>query len=114
MEYIIEKFLIKKGFNPNQKGFRCFREGLMLLLDDDNLLDSLTKELYPLIGKKLNSTASKVERAMRYSLITSGYDMTNGKLLALFLIEIKGLKRDYEVEDLSNRMYIYKREEVTS
>ncbi|MBU3145595.1 sporulation transcription factor Spo0A [Clostridium sp. CF012] len=56
------------GIPAHIKGFMFLREAINLVVNDIGLLSSVTKELYPAIGKKFNTTASKVERAMRHAI----------------------------------------------
>ena len=56
------------GIPAHIKGYMFLREAINLVVDDIGLLSSVTKELYPSIGKKFNTTASKVERAMRHAI----------------------------------------------
>ena len=53
------------GVPAHIKGYKYLREAINMLVDNIDLLSSVTKELYPLIGEKFNTTASRVERAMR-------------------------------------------------
>jgi len=56
------------GIPAHIKGYMYVREAISMAVDDMELLSAVTKELYPLIGKKFNTTASKVERAIRHSI----------------------------------------------
>jgi len=56
------------GVPAHIKGYMYLREAINMLVKDMNLLSSVTKELYPLIGEKFNTTASRVERAMRHAI----------------------------------------------
>ncbi|MCB2295922.1 sporulation transcription factor Spo0A [Clostridium algoriphilum] len=56
------------GVPAHIKGYLYLREAINMLVNDMNLLSSVTKELYPLIGEKFNTTASRVERAMRHAI----------------------------------------------
>ena len=56
------------GIPAHIKGYMYLREAINMLVNDIGLLSSVTKELYPSIGKKFNTTASRVERAMRHAI----------------------------------------------
>jgi len=56
------------GVPAHIKGYKYLREAINMLVDNIDLLSSVTKELYPLIGEKFNTTASRVERAMRHAI----------------------------------------------
>lgn len=44
------------------------REGIKLAVERPGIINNVTKELYPQIAEKFNTTASKVERAIRHSI----------------------------------------------
>jgi len=52
------------GVPAHIKGYIFLREAINMVVNDIDLLSAVTKELYPLIGKKINTTASRVERAI--------------------------------------------------
>lgn len=56
------------GIPPHIKGFTYLREGIKLVVDEPLLINSVTKELYPKIAKKFDTTPSKVERAIRHAI----------------------------------------------
>ena len=54
---------------PNHiKGFEYIREGIGLMYSNPTLLGAITKELYPEIAYKYNTTSSRVERAIRHAI----------------------------------------------
>ncbi|MED4454877.1 sporulation initiation factor Spo0A C-terminal domain-containing protein [Metabacillus fastidiosus] len=60
--------LFKLGIPNHIKGFRYLTDALLLTYEDSLLLSAITKELYPYIAKKYNTTASRVERAIRHAI----------------------------------------------
>ena len=56
------------GVPAHIKGYMYLRESINMVVNDMDLLSAVTKELYPLVGKKFNTTASRVERAMRHAI----------------------------------------------
>ncbi|MGH4117524.1 sporulation transcription factor Spo0A [Clostridium sp.] len=56
------------GIPAHIKGYMYLREAINMVVNDINLLSSVTKELYPSIGKQFNTTSSRVERAMRHAI----------------------------------------------
>src|SRR5699024_2953347 len=50
------------------KGYQYLREAITMVYHDLDLLGSITKVLYPDIAKKFNTTASRVERAIRHAI----------------------------------------------
>ncbi|WP_291634069.1 sporulation transcription factor Spo0A [Clostridium sp.] len=56
------------GIPAHIKGYMYLREAIYLVMNDIELLSAVTKELYPLVGEKCNTTASRVERSMRHAI----------------------------------------------
>ncbi|MBU3159766.1 sporulation transcription factor Spo0A [Clostridium frigoris] len=56
------------GVPANIKGYMYLKEAINMVVNDIELSSSVTKELYPLVGKKFNTTAGRVERAMNYAI----------------------------------------------
>lgn len=50
------------------KGYQYLREAITLVLRDGNLINSVTKELYPAVAKRFGTTASRAERAIRHAI----------------------------------------------
>ena len=85
----IEKYLLEKGFKANLKGFDYLFTAIKLCMEDKSLLRAVTTRLYPMIAEKYNDTASKTERAMRYSLIKAKIVETVSEFIAKAIIELK-------------------------
>ena len=64
----ISKIFINVGIPPHIKGYGFLREGVKMAVDDPEIINNITKKLYPSIGQKYNTTASKVERAIRHAI----------------------------------------------
>lgn len=56
------------GVPAHIKGYLYLREAITMVFNDVELLGSITKVLYPDIAKKFNTTASRVERAIRHAI----------------------------------------------
>lgn len=56
------------GVPAHIKGYMYLREAISMVYHDIELLGSITKILYPDIAKKFNTTASRVERAIRHAI----------------------------------------------
>ncbi len=63
-----ERYFYKMGIPPHYKGYRYLMEGIWLAIKHPFLLNSVTKDLYPAIGEKYNTSSAQVERTMRYAL----------------------------------------------
>ena len=68
LEEKISKIFINVGIPPHIKGYGFLREGVKMAVEDPDIINNITKKLYPSIGEKYNTTASKVERAIRHAI----------------------------------------------
>lgn len=64
----VSRIFIGMGIPPHIKGYVYLREGVKLAVLSPDIINSITKKLYPAIGKKFNTTSSKVERAIRHAI----------------------------------------------
>ena len=64
----ISEIFISIGIPPHIKGYAYLREGIKMTIDKPYIINSVTKELYPSIAKSFDTTASKVERAIRHAI----------------------------------------------
>lgn len=64
----ISRIFIGIGIPPHIKGYGYLREGIKLAASEPELMGSVTKRLYPMIGERFNTSASKVERAIRHAI----------------------------------------------
>ncbi len=64
----ISNIFVTIGIPPHIKGFAYLREGIKMAVEDQSIINRVTKELYPGIGAKFNTSASKVERAIRHAI----------------------------------------------
>ncbi|MDO4553924.1 MAG: sporulation initiation factor Spo0A C-terminal domain-containing protein [Lachnospiraceae bacterium] len=56
------------GIPAHIKGYQYIREGIIMAVKDMNVLNYITKLLYPSIAKKYKTTSSSVERAIRHAI----------------------------------------------
>ena len=56
------------GIPAHIKGYHYLREAVRMVLAEPDVMSRITKELYPGIARKFDTTASKVERAMRHAI----------------------------------------------
>ncbi len=64
----ISNIFISIGIPPHIKGYNYLREGIKMAVNDPQVINNVTKGLYPVIGEKFQTTASKVERAIRHAI----------------------------------------------
>lgn len=68
LEANITNIIHEIGVPAHIKGYMYLREAITMVYNDIELLGSITKVLYPDIAKKYNTTASRVERAIRHAI----------------------------------------------
>ncbi len=56
------------GVPAHIKGYQYLREAIGLAVDDMEIINAVTKVLYPTVAKKFNTTSSRVERAIRHAI----------------------------------------------
>ena len=67
----ITKLLHELGVPSHIKGYEYIREGIMLLYNNPSIVGGITKELYPEIADKYDTSVSRVERAIRHAIEVS-------------------------------------------
>lgn len=68
LELRVSQALHKMGVPANIKGYRYLITAIELCISDMDMLGSVTKQLYPAIAKRYDTTPSRVERAIRHSI----------------------------------------------
>ena len=68
LEGEITSIIHEIGVPAHIKGYMYLREAITMVVNNIELLSAVTKELYPSIAKKYNTTASRVERAIRHAI----------------------------------------------
>lgn len=68
IEARITNIIHEIGIPAHIKGYQYLREAISMVIEDIGLLGAVTKELYPNIAKKYNTTPSRVERAIRHAI----------------------------------------------
>lgn len=64
----ITNLFLTLGIPAHIKGYQYLREAVRMVLDNHEIINRITKELYPGIARKFDTSASKVERAMRHAI----------------------------------------------
>ena len=67
-ELTVTEILHQIGVPAHIKGYQYLREAIMLAIDDMDVINSVTKVLYPEVARKFNTTPSRVERAIRHAI----------------------------------------------
>lgn len=68
MEEIITEIIHDVGVPAHIKGYQYLREAILMSVNDMDMLNSVTKILYPEVAKKYQTTPSRVERAIRHAI----------------------------------------------
>ncbi len=71
MEVVVTEIIHQIGIPAHIKGYHYLREAILLSLSDSEMLESVTKLLYPTVAKRFSTTASRVERAIRHAIETA-------------------------------------------
>lgn len=59
------------GVPAHIKGYHYLRTAILYTIEDPLMINSVTKQLYPLIAEKYHTTSSRVERAIRHAIETT-------------------------------------------
>lgn len=68
LEADITNIIHEIGVPAHIKGYQYLREAILMVVNNIDLLSGITKELYPGIAEKFNTTPSRVERAIRHAI----------------------------------------------
>ena len=68
IEALVTEVIHEVGVPAHIKGYVYLREAIMLNIKDMEVINAVTKILYPAIAKKFNTTPSRVERAIRHAI----------------------------------------------
>ena len=68
LECMVTEKIHEVGVPAHIKGYAYLRIAIMMVIEDNKLIESITKMLYPTVAKKFNPSASRVERAIRHAI----------------------------------------------
>ncbi|MCD7731507.1 MAG: sporulation transcription factor Spo0A [Oscillospiraceae bacterium] len=71
MEMVITDIIHTIGIPAHIKGYHYLREAIMLAINDSEMLESVTKMLYPAVARRFDTSPSRVERAIRHAIETA-------------------------------------------
>ena len=97
----VTKILHELGVPSHIKGYEYIREGILLLYNNPDIVGGITKELYPEIANKFDTSVSRVERAIRHAIEVS-WNRGNIDLME----EIFGHSVDYDKAKPTNSEFI--------
>ncbi len=64
----LANIFISVGIPAHIKGYQFLREAIKLAIDTPDIINSITKKLYPAIANRFDTSPSKVERAIRHAI----------------------------------------------
>lgn len=92
LEVEVTNIMHEIGVPAHIKGYQYLRDAIMMVVKDLDVINSITKQLYPTIAREYNTTPSRVERAIRHAIEVAwsrgqvdaidslfGYTINNGK-----------------------------------
>ena len=68
LEIRITEILHQIGVPAHIKGYQYLRDSILMAINDDEIINAVTKRLYPAVAKKHGTTSSRVERAIRHAI----------------------------------------------
>lgn len=68
IEAQVTKIIHQIGVPAHIKGYQYLRSAILMTIDDNDVINSVTKVLYPTVAKKFKTTTSRVERAIRHAI----------------------------------------------
>ncbi|MDI6912960.1 MAG: sporulation transcription factor Spo0A [Desulfitobacteriaceae bacterium] len=83
LEVEVTRMIHQMGVPAHVKGYQYLRDAIVSVVQEISLLGAVTKELYPMIAEKYQTTPSRVERAIRHA-IELAWDRGNVELMNRF------------------------------
>ena len=71
LEALVTNIIHEVGVPAHIKGYQYIREGIIMIYNNPEIIGGITKELYPDVASKFDTTVSRVERAIRHAIEVS-------------------------------------------
>ena len=68
LKNLVTSVIHEIGVPAHIKGYQYLREAIMIAVDDMDVINAVTKVLYPEVAKRFSTTPSRVERAIRHAI----------------------------------------------
>ena len=68
LEMRVTEIIHQIGVPAHIKGYQYLRDAIIMSINDDDIINAVTKRLYPAVAKKHATTSSRVERAIRHAI----------------------------------------------
>lgn len=70
-DIVITDLLHNLGIPSHIRGYQYIKDGIMIIYRNNNVISYITKDVYPEIARKFNTTSTRVERAIRHAIEVS-------------------------------------------
>lgn len=80
------------GVPANIKGYQYLRDAIIMSINDTELINAVTKQLYPKVAEKHNTSPSRVERAIRHAIEVACVRGSEEELYSLFGYTVNNAK----------------------
>ncbi len=68
LEIRVTEIIHQIGVPAHIKGYQYLRDSILMAIEDEDIINAVTKRLYPAVAKKHSTTSSRVERAIRHAI----------------------------------------------
>ncbi len=68
LDVVVTEIIHQIGVPAHIKGYHYLREAILLSVENPEMINSVTKLLYPTVAKRFETTSSRVERAIRHAI----------------------------------------------
>lgn len=68
LEIRVTEIIHQIGVPAHIKGYQYLRDAILMAIEDEEIINAVTKRLYPAVAKKHGTTSSRVERAIRHAI----------------------------------------------
>ncbi|MEA4824182.1 MAG: sporulation transcription factor Spo0A [Clostridiaceae bacterium] len=118
MEIRVTNVIHEIGVPAHIKGYQYLRDSIIMTINDMDVINAITKVLYPTIAKHYNTTSSRVERAIRHA-IEVAWDRGDIEILQSYfgytVSNVKGKPTNSEfVSMIADRIRLQIKSEVTA
>ena len=118
MEIRVTNVIHEIGVPAHIKGYQYLRDSIIMTINDMDVINAITKVLYPTIAKRYNTTSSRVERAIRHA-IEVAWDRGDIEVLQSYfgytVSNIKGKPTNSEfISMIADRIRLQIKSEITA
>ena len=92
LEALVTNIIHEIGVPAHIKGYQYLREAIMMVVNDIEVINQITKQLYPDIASKYRTTPSRVERAIRHAIEVAWSRGKNDAVESIFGYTISAAK----------------------